>query len=420
MYLDQIIAAQKSGEARGIVSICSAHPWVLKAAMVGHIGPLLVEATCNQVNQFGGYSGMTPSEFVAYVSGIAQETGFSTDQLILGGDHLGPNVWKNEPASVALEKSKTLVREYVQAGFTKIHLDASMPLGDDPEGALDVELIARRTAQLVKYAEASVEDASRIRYIIGTDVPPPGGAPAHQQATQITTVESARGTIDATHQAFLAENLGAAWERVCALVVQPGVEFGDDYILPYDPSAAAALSKFIENQPMIYEAHSTDYQSQVALREMVRDHFAILKVGPALTNAFREVIFWLAEVEEELIPAGDRSKIVTVLETVMLEKPEHWLGYYFGSDDQLAKKRFSSLSDRIRYYWAEQQVQAALRTLLDNLSNVDISRSFIQKNDAKAVFRNQPPAGLISPQQIIISGIQVILNSYNQVIGVQG
>ncbi len=98
---------------------------------------------------------MTPSEFVAYVSGIAQETGFSTDQLILGGDHLGPNVWKNEPAAVALEKSKTLVREYVQAGFTKIHLDASMPLGDDPEGALDVELIARRTAQLVKYAEES-------------------------------------------------------------------------------------------------------------------------------------------------------------------------------------------------------------------------------------------------------------------------
>ncbi len=202
MYLDQIIAAQKGGEARGIVSICSAHPWVLKAAMLGHIGPLLVEATCNQVNQFGGYTGMTPSEFVAYVSGIAQETGFSTDQLILGGDHLGPNVWKNEPAADALEKSKTLVREYVQAGFTKIHLDASMPLGDDPEGALDVELIARRTAQLVKYAEESVEDASRIRYIIGTDVPPPGGAQEYKQGAQITTVESARGTIDATHQAF--------------------------------------------------------------------------------------------------------------------------------------------------------------------------------------------------------------------------
>jgi tagatose-1,6-bisphosphate aldolase non-catalytic subunit AgaZ/GatZ len=56
--LDEIVRSQKRQEARGIASICSAHPWVLKAAMQGD-GLLLIESTCNQVNQFGGYTGMT-------------------------------------------------------------------------------------------------------------------------------------------------------------------------------------------------------------------------------------------------------------------------------------------------------------------------------------------------------------------------
>ncbi len=216
---------------------------------------------------------------------------------------------------------------------------------------------------------------------------------------------------------LITEKLELAWERVSALVVQPGVEFGDDFILPYDPSAAAALSKFIESQSMIYEAHSTDYQSQAALREMVRDHFAILKVGPALTNAFREAIFWLADVEEELIPAGDRSKIVAVLETVMLEKPEHWLGYYFGNDEQLATKRISSLSDRIRYYWAEPRVRQAFNCMMNNLTNVDIALVLLRNNKTQNVVRNGSEVSLSTPDQLILDNIQIVINSFDQAIG---
>ncbi|MGA9399184.1 MAG: class II D-tagatose-bisphosphate aldolase, non-catalytic subunit [Anaerolineaceae bacterium] len=417
MYLDQILAAQKADEARGIVSICSAHPWVLKAAMLRHAGPLLIEATCNQVNQFGGYTGMTPRDFFAYVTGIAKQTGFPVEQLLLGGDHLGPSVWKNEPAASAMEKSKTLVKNYVQAGFTKIHLDTSMRLGDDPEGILDVELIARRAAMLAKYAEETTEDASHLRYVIGTEVPTPGGAQENKDNVHITTLESACQTIDSTRQAFLHEHLDSAWERVSALVVHPGVEFGDDFVLPYVPHTAAALSKFIESQPMIYEAHSTDYQTWTALREMVRDHFAILKVGPALTYAFREAIFWLAKVEEDLISTDSRSNIVAVLDTVMLERPKHWLAYYHGTEEQTARKRMFSLSDRIRYYWSEPNVQKALNRLLANLSKVDISSALLRNNKAQTVTGIQPQGSFITTEQFISANIQNILNSYEWAVG---
>src|SRR5258707_12563025 len=178
---DELITAQKRGEAKGITSVCSAHHYVigqtLRVSKTLRVCPL-IEATCNQVNQFGGYTGMTPKDFVSYIRGIAIENDFLFDNIVLGGDHLGPNVWRNESAESAMDKSKVLIRDYVQAGFVKIHLDCSMRLADDPQGALDPEVIARRAAQLAKVAEETVGTGLAPihlpRYVIGTEVPVPG------------------------------------------------------------------------------------------------------------------------------------------------------------------------------------------------------------------------------------------------------
>src|SRR5829696_214404 len=172
MYLDDVLAAQKRGEARGITSVCSAHPFVLKQALKAFEHPL-IEATCNQVNQYGGYTGMMPKDFIAYVRRIAEEDNVPFENVILGGDHLGPNVWQNESTESAMQKSEVMVHDYVVAGFTKIHLDCSMKLADDPEGALDVEKIAQRAARLANVAETSLlqqkwgRAEKDIRYVIG-------------------------------------------------------------------------------------------------------------------------------------------------------------------------------------------------------------------------------------------------------------
>lgn len=380
MYLDEIVAAQKRGEAKGIPSICSAHPFVIKQALrvsqTFRASPL-IEATCNQVNQYGGYTGMTPMDFVAYVSGFAEEVNFPFENIILGGDHLGPNVWQNEPAESAMQKSEVLVRDYVQAGFTKIHLDCSMKLADDPAGVLDVEVIAQRAARLAKAAEKSLPSTfgrgvggeGGLRYIIGTEVPVPGGATEHEEGVSVTKVEDVKQTITVTREAFLREGFAEAWERVIGVVVQPGVEFGDDFVLPYQPEAARELSQFIESQPIIFEAHSTDYQTRDALKNLVRDHFAILKVGPGLTFAFREAVFALAMMEDELIANYQRSNIIHVLDDVMVRYPGHWGKYYHGNEGEQAFKRKYSLSDRIRYYWVQPEVQGAIKRLMRNLGD---------------------------------------------------
>jgi D-tagatose-1,6-bisphosphate aldolase subunit GatZ/KbaZ len=118
---------------------------------------------------------------------------------------------------------------------------------------------------------------------------------------------------------------------------------------------------------MIYEAHSTDYQTREALKNLVRGHFAILKVGPALTFAFREAVFALAMMENELIAKGERSNIVQVLDDLMVKHPEYWKKYYRGDEREQAFKRKYSLSDRARYYWVQPEVRKAFAQLLDNL-----------------------------------------------------
>jgi len=400
MYLDEVVAAQKRGEAKGITSVCSAHPFVilqtLRVFKTLRVSPLL-EATCNQVNQFGGYTGLTPKDFVAYVRGLAEEVNFPFKHIILGGDHLGPNVWQNEPAESAMQKSEVIIRDYMQAGFTKIHLDCSMKLADDPEGVLNVEVIAQRAARLARVAEHSVPSPARkgaggegsLRYIIGTEVPVPGGMYEYEEGVSVTKVEDVKQTIEVTREAFLREGLDEAWERVVGVVVQPGVEFGNDFILPYQPENAKELSRFIEDQPMIYEAHSTDYQTQEALSDLVRDHFAIIKVGPGLTFAFREAVFALAMIENEIVAKDQRSNVIQTLDDAMVKNPEYWKKYYRGTEDELTFRRKYSLSDRARYYWALPEVQVAFAKLIKNLGSKPLPYAclsqFVGETDLTAV-----------------------------------
>lgn len=370
--VQSLIAAHRSGEPVGLYSVCSSHEQVLQAALLVaqfYDTPLLVEATSNQVDQFGGYTGMTPPQFRAYVERLADECGFPRERLILGGDHLGPNAWQKQPAEAAMAHARELIRAYAAAGFHKIHLDCSMSCADDPVPLPDA-IVAARSAELARIAEAAARDAGLPPpvYVIGTEVPIPGGESSLGGGVRVTTPEAAAATLDIHRQAFDAPDLRDAWQRVIAMVVQPGVDFDHSDVQHYDSDAAGALSDFLEAQPrIVFEAHSTDYQTEAALHTLVRDHFAILKVGPAATFAYREALFALARIEDELLPESERSHLIDVLDRAMRDNPKHWQGHYHGDERQLRLLRAYALSDRCRYYWGDADVAAAVDTLIDNL-----------------------------------------------------
>lgn len=366
-----IIRQHKAGAPVGIYSVCSAHPVVLESALregLAHGTAVLIEATSNQVNQFGGYTGMTPADFYAFVIGIADRVGFPREMVLLGGDHLGPNCWQREPAETAMAKSDVLIEQYVAAGFRKIHLDCSMSCQDDPT-PLPEHVVAARAARLCAMAERTWKRAGGEApvYVIGTEVPVPGGAQEDLHDLQATSPQAAAGTIAAHRAAFAAAGLDAAWDRIVGLVVQPGVEFDHHKVIDYRAPLAQPLSAYIEGDAlMVYEAHSTDYQTAVNLKSLVRDHFAILKVGPAATFALRETLWALADIEQEWLGPRRGAGLKSVVLDVMRARPDYWRGYYADPAREQVDLQFS-LSDRIRYYWPSPEVRSACEAMLANL-----------------------------------------------------
>ncbi len=373
----QIVQAHRAGEAVGLYSVCCSHPTVLRAAMqvARQYGtPLLVEATSNQVDQFGGYTGMKPAEFRDYVHRLAQEQGFPAERLVLGGDHLGPNAWQSQDAATAIAHADVLIDAYVTAGFHKIHLDCSMRCADD-EPVLSDETVAARAVRLAAIAEQAAARAGLPPpvYVIGTEVPVPGGEASLEQALAVTAPSAAARTLEVHRRAFAEAGLGDAWQRVIAMVVQPGVDFDQANVQHYNAAAAVELSAFVASQPgLVFEAHSTDYQRESGLHEMVRDHYAILKVGPAATFALREGFLALCLIEEALLGKEKASRLMDVLDEAMLAKPKHWQKHYLGSSGEQRLMRRYGLSDRCRYYWGEPEVATAVSQLFANLAGRSI------------------------------------------------
>jgi D-tagatose-1,6-bisphosphate aldolase subunit GatZ/KbaZ len=434
----KLIESQKSGDPQGIYSICSAHPRVVAAAMAQARAddlPLLIESTVNQVNQFGGYTGMNPATFRAFLFDAADRVDFPKDRIILGGDHLGPYPWRKEPAEQAMQKACGLIAGCVKAGYTKIHLDASMPLGGDPVdsvGGLEPGLIARREARMAAAAEAAFGESgssgtagtsgSPPMYVIGTDVPPPGGIQAEEEAVPVTRVDDFEETISTCAREFEAAGLQDAWRRVIAVVVQPGVEFGDHNVYEYDRAKAKELVAAAGNHPnLVLEGHSTDYQRPELLRQLVEDGVAILKVGPALTFAMRECLFALECIEKELLGGSYKARLSQLelfLEKAMSDNPGYWQSYYKGSAQEVYLSRKYSLSDRIRYYWQVPMVRDAVALLLENLGRKRIPLTLLSQYLPRHYLEVRAGRLAADPENLIQASVRIVLEEYSTAVRV--
>jgi D-tagatose-1,6-bisphosphate aldolase subunit GatZ/KbaZ len=412
----------------GIPSLCTVHKTVLQSAMVkalGHDRRLLVEVTPNQVNCSGGYSGLTPEGFAGHVRAMAQKTDLPQDRLILGADHAGPLIWRKEPAQTAMAKAAELVCAFVRAGYRKIHLDTGMTCADDPKGSLIPQTCAQRTTDLCRAAETAhgelTHDSPAPLYVIGAEVPVPGGGLGQNLAVPVTDPAAVVHFLELTRDRFHAAGLDSAWQRVVAVVVQPGVDFSDTKVSTYSKALCAPLFRLAAELPgaMTYEVHATDYQTPVALRQLVEDRFAILKVGPQLTFAFREAVFALEHIETIWLSGRKSVRLSALrrcLEEVMQNDPRHWQSHGQGDNEHLAWLREFSLRDRIRYYWTRPTVQEALSRLLSNLSSpipYPLLNQYLPEQYRDIISRGQAP----DPPALIRHRIGQVLDGYFSAVG---
>lgn len=416
-FLRDLPLHHASGDHVGITSVCSAHPLVVEAALLHGLDedrPVLIEATCNQVNQEGGYTGMTPVDFRRFVEGIATKIGFDVNRLILGGDHLGPNPWKHLPAEDALARAEAMVDAYVRAGFTKIHLDTSMGCAGEAL-ALPDQVTASRAARLARVSEAAASGSvfEAPVYVIGTEVPIPGGALEALDDLEVTRPDAALATVDVHHKAFRDLRLEAAFDRAIGVVVQPGVEFGNENVVVYQRDKARELSAVLQAMPQfVFEAHSTDYQPKKALTALVLDGFAILKVGPGVTFALREALYGLDHIASLMEPNPNDQSLRETMERLMMRDRSNWAKYYHGSDEAQRIQRHFSYSDRIRYYWPHPEVSAAVGALFARLEGHRLPETLVSQYLSAlypAVAAGTLPA---RARDLVVAAVGCVLSQY--------
>jgi D-tagatose-1,6-bisphosphate aldolase subunit GatZ/KbaZ len=404
--LRRIIALNRAGTPAAIPSVCSAHPDVLRASLQlaqSLDRPVVIEATSNQVNQDGGYTGMTPASFISFVNALADDTGTDRARIIFGGDHLGPQAWRRLPADLAMAKAHVMVADYVRAGFGKIHLDCSEGCAGEPAQLTDAVTVPRAATLAETCRKAGRGD---LLFVVGTEVPPPGGARTDDHGDiHPTTPAAARATLDAHMAAF------AGIGEIGGLVVQPGVEFTPMHVhhlpLARDPGLAQATA---HHPGVCLEAHSTDYQHPAAFPRMAELGFAFQKVGPALTFAWRQAVYALDQMRA--LAGWGAPLVQPAMESLMLSDPGHWHAHYHGTPADQHLMRHFALADRIRYYWPRPQATAAVTALLDDLAPRRLPDPLLWQVFAPQVLDRAETLPGPRPQALIAAQVQQALAPY--------
>lgn len=427
--IKEILEKRHAGIPSGIASYCTANNIVIKTILEYYLESedyVLIECTSNQVNQFGGYTNMTPTDFADYVYDIADKVGFPKNRIILGADHFGPLVWADKTETEAMENAKELVKLAVLAGYTKIHLDTSMLLGsDDASKKLSDETIARRGIELYKVCEEAFDERCEKYpnslhpvYVIGSEVPIPGGEYDEKNSLEVTTAQDFEKTIKTYDEKFKEYGFKDAWDNIIAVVVQPGVEFSNEDIHDYNRKDSKELCEKLKEYPnLVFEGHSTDFQFKEKLKEMVEDGVAILKVGPALTFALREGLFSLSLMENELFEDKNvTSNFIDFLDKIMVENPKDWKKYYHGNEIEKELQRKYSFSDRSRYYLANDEINLCIKQLFKQINSIDIPLGMIKQFFPNSYLKLRKGEIQKKSESLVKSNIKDVLKDYEYAI----
>lgn len=347
-----------------------------------HEVPIAIEASSNQVNQDGGYTGISAADFSQWIGRLSAEYGVSSDRIVLSGAHLGPKPWNHLAPKDALDKTINLVKDFAAAGFRKIHLDT--PAACNEEQHPDLQVLATRTARLCEIAEKHSPCPDQLVYVLSAL----SAQPIHESDSLInaysvppaTSAEQLSETVAAYQEAFIKQGLRHVWSKVVSIDALPGIGFDHFSVYPLDDAATKQLSAAIlKHDGLSLSATSADYQSSSDLSTLLGNHFVFLKAGPELTFKMREAIFALATIAQQ-IAGTDTPDIVAVIEAAINEHPADWAPYFTGDIAIHKQLHHYSFTDRLRYYWNFPDVRSQVLKFISNLESVKLPEALVSQH----------------------------------------
>ena len=355
MKIDKLI------KKRALPSLCTSNLDVLKTAIYfckKKNFPILIESTSSQVNQQGGYSGKKPKDFFYSVNKIAKKINFPKKNLHIGGDHLGPLPWKNLSSKIALHNSIRLINDCLKSNYSKIHIDTSIKCSSDKV------LTSQEIFLITKTILNKIKKNKKLRkafLVIGTEVPLSGGN--DKSKLKLTS----KSQIFHDVEKFKRIRIG---NKPFGLVIEPGMKFMHYTILSPKFKNFKKKKLISKRFNFVFEAHSTDYQSLSCLKNLVKNNFKFLKVGPELTFYMTRALFFMEELEKKYF-SKNKSNIKQKIFIEMMQNKKHWNSYYSGRKKFLKKLILNSRLDRIRYYLNKEKIEKSKKILEENINKLD-------------------------------------------------
>jgi len=200
-----------------------------------------------------------------------------------------------------------------------------MRCGDDPAGAPGRKTPSRRARRSFASRRAGRRMPAALR--LSAPKCPSRRRAGGRRAALRHRARDARRTLEHTRQAFAARGLGGRLGARDRAVVQPGVEFGDSVVFGYDRQGRQLSRNLPAHPGMVYEAHSTDYQTASARARWWRI------TSPSQSRA----VAHLCLPRSRFRPGSPRARMARralgvpeALEAAMLANPAHWKGVLSG------------------------------------------------------------------------------------------
>ncbi len=377
LILRRIGEIEKSdGIKRTIFAACPNSISVIRAALQAARrwnSPLKFAATLNQVDTDRGYTGLTQKEFVDIIRQEAKKINLHVP-VIIAVDHGGPWLkdkhtaehWEFERTSDWVKKS---FESAIAAGYDLIHVDPTVDINIPKEKQIPVELVVKRTIDLIHHAEQfrRFGGYGRIAYEVGTEEVHGG----------LADIKTFRTFLELLKKGLKDADLEDVWP--CFIVGKVGTDL---HTTTFDPQTASKLTGIAREYGSFIKGHYTDDVTNPG--DYPLSGMGAANVGPEFTGMEYDGLVELEGIEETLM-TGQNMKISEIGNSLReaVINSGRWKKWLQPGEDS---SRFGSISSErqtwlirtgCRYIWQNPEVINARRQLYENLESGGIKADHI-------------------------------------------
>ncbi len=366
-----------TGVKRTIFAACPNSNTVIRAALKSakrNNAPIKFAATLNQVDTDGGYTGLTPREFVNTIRLHARSLHI-VSPVIIAVDHGGPwlkdihsrNQWSYNDTMAAVKKS---FEAAIEAGYDLLHVDPTVDITLPKGKTISIDLVADRTLELIAHTEhfRVSHNYPRIAYEVGTEEVHGG----------LADLDVFKHFLDRLKSGL--EKLGMPDVWPCFVVGKVGTDL---HTTTFDPLVARQLVEIARNYGSLIKGH---YSDNVTNPEAYPESgMGAANIGPEFTEMEYLALVELELIQDQLAREGKIAKPVAMMKTLQeaVIRSERWQKWLHEKENPV--DFFANSPERqewlirtcCRYIWEDPQVVSGRTRLYQNLTMQGIEASSI-------------------------------------------